>query len=162
MMGAKKSEASCVQYELEIRINSPPERVWKAIFEETNLWWLPDFHMVGEGSVVTFDTEPGGAGLVEQLEGGGGLLWYSVHYCLPSEFKIYLVGHVAPDWGGPSASHLKLALEENETGCVLKVTDGQHGNVSLESVQSLHDGWTGLFTSGLKEYVENGTRQDQS
>lgn len=78
MIGAKKSEANCVQYELEIAIDASRERVWKAIFEETNFWWLPDFHMVGEGSVVTFDTAAGGAGLVEHLEGGGGLLWYQV------------------------------------------------------------------------------------
>lgn len=160
MIGARKTETNCVKYELEIAIEASPNRVWKAIFEETNFWWLPDFHMAGEGSVVTFDPTLGGTGLVEQLENGGGLLWYQVHCCLPTEYKIYLVGYVAPDWGGPSASHLKLALEETDSGCVLKVTDAQHGNVSLEGVQSLHDGWTGLFTAGLKAFVENGTRQD--
>ena len=155
-MGAKTSEASCVQYELEIAIEAPCDRVWEAIFEETNFWWLPDFHMAGEGSVVTFDPTPGGKGLLEQVENGGGLLWYHVQYCLPSEFKVYLVGHVAPDWGGPSVSHLKLALEESGTGCVLKITDAQHGNVDLKSAQSLHDGWAQLFSVGLKAFVETG------
>jgi uncharacterized protein YndB with AHSA1/START domain len=161
MMGTKKTEANCVQYELEIAINASRERVWQAIFEKTNFWWLPNFHMVGEGSVVTFDPTPGGSGLVERLEHGGGLLWYQVQYPLANEFKIYLVGYIAPDWGGPSASHLKLALQETETGCILQVTDAQHGNVNLKSVKSLQDGWTGLFTDGLKEFVENGTRQDR-
>ncbi len=149
----------CVQYELEIAIDAPCERVWQAMIHETNFWWLPDFHMVGEGSVVSFDPAPGGRGLVESLDGNGGLLWYSVHYYAPEEFKIYLVGHIAPDWGGPSTSHLKLALEEASGGCVLKVSDAQHGNVSEGTVKSLSDGWMQLFTGGLKEFVENGTTQ---
>ena len=161
MIGAKTSEAGVVQYELEIEMQAPPERVWQAIIEQTNHWWLPDFHLVGAGSTVTFDPNPGGAGLVETLEGGGGLLWYSVHYYLPKQFTIYLVGHVAPDWGGPSTSNLKLSLVTSENGCTLKVTDAQHGNVNESSIESLSDGWTQLFTDGLKAFVENGTRHDQ-
>jgi len=160
MTGAKTSDASCVSYELEIGIDASRERGWKAIFDEVNSWWLPDFHLVGQDSVVTFDPTPGGQGLVEKIEGGGGLLWYQVHFYQPDEFKVYLVGFVAPDWGGPSTSHLKLALEASETGCVLKVADAQHGSVSADSVQSLHDGWIQLFTDGLKAFVENGTRHD--
>lgn len=160
MIGAKSSAASCLQYELEIPINASPERVWNAIFEETNFWWLPDFHMAGTDSVVTFDATPGGTGLLESHKNGGGLLWYQVQYCLPQEFKIYLVGYLATDFGGPATSHLKLALETAENGCIFKVADAQHGNVDLKSADSQCEGWNQLFTDGLKEYVENGTRQD--
>ena len=160
MVTSSTSEAGCVQYELEIAINASCERVWKAMFDEVNFWWLPDFHMVGPGSVVTFDPTPGGKGMIEELEGGGGLAWFSVHYHLPQQFTIYLVGHIAPDWGGPATSNLKLALESTDTGCILKVTDAHHGNVSDQTIQSLSTGWTQLFTEGLKEFVENGTRRD--
>ncbi len=160
MTATKTLASGCIQYELEIAIAASTDRVWKAIFDETNVWWLPDFHMVGKGSVVTFDPTPGGSGLVEKRDGGGGLLWYHVQCCLPQEYKVYLVGYVAPDWGGPFVSHLKLALEEAATGCILKVTDALHGKIGLEGVQSLQDGWSGLFAEGLKEFVENGTRQD--
>jgi uncharacterized protein YndB with AHSA1/START domain len=160
MVGAKTGPASVVQYELEIEIEASPERVWTAIIEETNCWWLPDFHMVGADSIVTFDPTPGGKGMVENLEGGGGLLWYAVHYHDPKHFTIYLVGHIAPDWGGPSTSNLKLSLEESENGCTLKVADAQYGNVSQQSVQSLVDGWGQLFSKGLKAFVEDGIRQD--
>jgi len=160
MIGATASGAKCVQYELEIEINAPCERVWKAIVEETNLWWLPDFHMVAPDSIVTFDTSPGGRGLVETLENGGGLLWYSVQFCLPDQFMIYLVGHIAPDWGGPSTSNLKLAVEASDSGSVLRVTDAQHGNVDETSIESLSSGWKQLFTDGLREFVEKGTRRD--
>lgn len=160
MIGTKMGQAGVVQYELEIKIQAPAERVWRAIIEETNFWWLPDFHMVDAGSTVTFDPCPGGAGIVESSDDGGSLLWYSVQYYLPAQFTIYLVGNIAPDWGGPSTSHLKLSLAANETGCALKVTDAQHGNVSESSARSLAEGWTQLFTEGLKAFVENGTRRD--
>ncbi len=162
MIGAKTTDATCIEYELEIAIEAPPEKVWKALIEETNFWWLPDFHMVAPNSQVTFDPQPGGKGLIEQIEGGGGLQWYTVQYYLPAEFKIYLVGYIAPDYGGPSTSHMKIAVVETDRGCLLQVTDAHHGASTEAAAKSLHDGWTQLFSAGLKAFVENGTRQDQT
>jgi uncharacterized protein YndB with AHSA1/START domain len=147
--------AACCQYELEIAINAPRERVWKAIFEETNFWWLPDFHVADAGSTMTFDPHPGGRGLVEDTADGGGLLWYSVQMFLPEQFKIYLIGHIAPEWGGPTTSSLKLAVEATPTGSVLKVTDARHGHIDEQHLQSYQDGWQQLFTDGLKRFVES-------
>ena len=142
------------QYELEISIDAPIERVWQALTEETNAWWLPDFHMVGEGSTVTLDTQAGG-GLVEHLEGGGSLLWYTVHWCQPQNYVLYLVGHTDADWGGPATSHLKLMLvPRGADGCTLQVTDSRHGHVDEENVRSLQEGWTQLFRDGLKQFAE--------
>ena len=155
MSGAKTLTANCLQYELEIAIDATAARVWHAIFEETNAWWLPDFHMAGADSVVTFDPTPGGKGLQETNEEGGRLLWFQVQYYLPQEFKIYLVGHLAPDFGGPATTHLKLAVEPNGGSCVLKVTDALHGHVSEQTANSLQDGWHQLFGDGLKTHIEN-------
>lgn len=150
------SAAGVASYELEIAINAPCGRVWKAITEETNAWWLPEFHMVGEGSTVTFDTRAGG-GLIEELEGGGSLLWATVHLHQPQAFSIYLVGHTAPEWGGPTTSHLKLALEATgDESCILQVTDALHGHIDEEHLKQLEHGWTWLFTDGLKRFVETG------
>ncbi len=164
MIEAKATDARCVQYEFEVPIAATRERVWTAIFEEINCWWLPDFHMTGKGSIVTFDPTPGGEGLVERVDGAGELQWYQVQFYQPVEFKVYLVGFLAPDWGGPSTSHLKLALEKSkvdpDNACVLKVSDAHQGKMDLKSVQSLGDGWLQLFTDGLKAFVEDGTRQD--
>ncbi len=146
--------SSCHNYEMEIAISSTRERVWKAIIEETNSWWLPDFHVVGPESIVTFDPAVGGRGLIETTTNGDWLLWYSVQMYLPSDFKVYLIGHVAPEWGGPTTSSLKLALVESENGCTLQVADARHGNVDEKQVQSYADGWKQLFTDGLKAFVE--------
>lgn len=160
MIGAKTSPVGCLQYELEIPINASPDRVWQAMFEETNFWWLPDFHMAGANSVVTFDPTPGGKGLIENHEGGGGLLWYQVQYCLPHDYKIYLIGYLAPDFGGPATSHLKLMIESTDGGCVLKVTDAQTGSVSEKAADSQREGWSQLFSDGLKAYVENDRQSE--
>lgn len=140
------------KYELEIPIQAPVEIVWKALTEDTNAWWLPDFHMVGKGSVVTLDARAGGQ-LIETQPDGGSLLWYTVQYCKPGE-ALYLVGYVAPDWGGPATTMLKLALEEHDGGTRLAVSDALFGCIEDSGVQSLHEGWTQLFTDGLKKHVE--------
>ena len=140
------------RYELEIPIQAPVEVVWKALTEDTNAWWLPDFHMVGEGSVVTLEARGGGQ-LIEIQAEGGSLLWYTVQCCKPGEV-LHLVGHVAPDWGGPATTMLKLALEENDGGTRLRVSDALFGCIDDDSVQSLIDGWTQLFTEGLAKHAE--------
>ena len=155
MIGATTANAGCATIELEIAIEASREKVWNAIFEETEMWWLPDFRAAGPNSKVTFDPRPGGRGMVEDTADGGGLLWFNVQMFLPEQFKIYLVGHIAPEWGGPTTSNLKLAVEETETGCVLKVTDARHGNIDESQTQSYSDGWNQLFSDGLKTYVES-------
>ena len=81
--------------------------------------------MVGADSVVRFEPTAGGH-LVEEPAGGGSLLWYTVQMATPEE-SLYLVGHTAPDFGGPTTSMLKLSLEENGDGCVLRVSDSLVG-----------------------------------
>ena len=154
MIGAKTVQSQCVSYELEIEINAPIERVWEALIDDTNQWWLPDFHMVDPESSVEFDVSPGGNGLVEYKVGGGFLIWYDVQYFLPEQHTVYLVGNMAPDFGGPSTNHLKLSLLEMGNNCKLQVSDSHVGNVDESVIQSLGSGWTSLFTDGLKTYVE--------
>ncbi len=159
MTGAKTLTAGAVTYELEIPIDAPRERVWQALTDETNAWWLPDFHMVDPDSTVTFDIQAGGH-LVEHSADGGSLLWMTVHWARPKQFTLYLVGHIAPDWGGPATYNLKFALEETDVGCVLKVTDSHHGHIDDGNIRSLQEGWTTLFTDGLKQFIEQGVRYD--
>ena len=154
MTEPKTSETRCAEYELEIAIKADRDAVWKALVDETNSWWLPDFHMIGESSVVEFDVSPGGRGLIEHREDGSFLVWYSVQFFLPEHFQIYLVGNVAPNWGGPSTSNLFLAVEENPAGCILRVKDAHHGAFHDDFIQSLKNGWIQLFGEGLLRYVE--------
>ena len=47
-----------------------------------------------------------------------------------------------------------LAVEESESGCLLKIADARSGNVDEKHIQSYKDGWNQLFTDGLKAHVE--------
>lgn len=155
MIELKTFETGCAQYELEIAIAAERRVVWEALIEHPDRWWLPDFRMVDESSTVELDVRPGGRGLIEYREGGGFLVWYTIQFYQPDAFKIYLVGNVAPDWGGPATNNLRLSLEESEDGCVLKVSDTHHGHVREAYMKSLRDGWTRLFGNGLRRYVES-------
>jgi len=161
MKGAQTLTVGAVTYELDIAIGAPPARVWEAIVDETNAWWLPDFHMVAPNSKVTFDVRAGGS-LIEHSDDGGSLLWLTVLWCRPKELTLHTVGHIAPQWGGPATSLLTLAVEPGSGGgSVLKVTDAHHGHVDEANIRSLQDGWTELFSEGLKAFVEQGTRHDR-
>ena len=151
-MNIEYTDARIARYELSIDIDAPRTRVWKSLTDEINAWWLPSFHMVGEDSVVTFRAEAGGT-LHEKKEGGGSLLWCTVQMVDPG-VSIHMVGHSAPEWGGPNTGMLRFSLEDREGGCTLQVGHAIFGNVTEEHAKSMYDGWTELFTDGLKAYVE--------
>lgn len=144
--------ASVLTYELEVPIDAPRAQVWKALTEETNAWWLPDFHMVDPNSTVTLDARAGGH-LVEHMEGGGSLLWYTVQMCVP-ESSLHLVGHLAAGYGGPATTLLELSLKDDGEGTRLIVRDALYGNVSAKTASSLESGWRQLFGEGLGAFAK--------
>lgn len=156
MAASQTKPAGVAQYELEIEISAAPQRVWTALIDDINAWWLPDFRLTGRGSTVTLDARAGGH-LAEVHADGSELLWSTVQMVSPAAHKIYLVGQLAPDWGGPSTYSLKLAVEERGSGSVLKILDAHHGNIDEKNLAALEAGWTQLFTDGLKAYVEGTT-----
>ncbi len=143
--------ANVLKYELEVRIDAPRAKVWKALTEETNAWWLPDFHMVDPASTVSLDAQAGGH-LIERMEGGGSLLWYTVQMCVP-ESSLHFVGHLAAGYGGPATTLLELALSDQGEGTLLIVRDALYGNVSAKTAGSLESGWRQLFADGLGKFV---------
>ena len=58
--------------------------------------------------------------------------------------------------GKDSSVLLHLALKEAGSGTELSVQDALFGYVTDSSVSSLQEGWTQLFTDGLKKHVEGG------
>jgi len=149
--------AQWLQFQVDVEMDASRERIWQALFAEINDWWLPDFRQMGPESIVTFDPRPGGSGLLEMAGDGGGLLWYSVQLHSPESFAIYLVGHLAPEWGGPATSMLKIAVESRDgeaNQSVLTIVDAHHGNVDSKRLESTRDGWAMLFGDGLKKHVE--------
>jgi uncharacterized protein YndB with AHSA1/START domain len=144
--------AQIARYELEIPIHASPETLWKALTESIDAWWLPDFRTLGPDSKVTFDPRAGGT-LTENAPSGQGLVWFTVQMVVPGS-AVYLVGHLAPEWGGPTTSMLKLGVEARGTGSVLIVSDSLVGNVSEQSAAAQAEGWQQLFGEGLRSLAE--------
>ncbi len=152
-MTAKISEARVAVYELEVKINAPRAAVWKGLVEDTDAWWLHDFHMVGEGSTVTLDARAGGH-LIESHEDGRSLLWFTVTNCVPG-VQLDASGGLSPQFGGPATTMITIKLEELDGGgTTLRMTDALFGRVPEETIRALDEGWKLLFTEGLKKYVE--------
>ena len=141
------------QYKFEVPIKKPAAKVWALMTGEINSWWMNDFRVLGEDSVVSLEATTGG--MLEERNGAGDCLeWYRVQMCQPQK-ALYLVGNLAPDWGGPTVSMMKLAIESQEDACVLSVTDALLGNVSEASAKSAESGWEMMFRDGLARFAEH-------
>ncbi len=151
MSTLKTEECRSVQYELEIDIAADADRVWKGITDQLTDWWLPDFHILGEGSRVVF--EPWAGGRLAEENGERGLLWFTVLMVDPP-CSIVLAGHTAPQYGGPATTLLTLTVEKEGKGTRLRIQDAIFGEVKEKTVASTKDGWKQLFTDGLKKFVE--------
>ncbi len=148
------SDVRCAQYEFSITIEASRERVWRGLTDQLSDWWLPDFHMLGEDSIVTLEPEAGGR-LFEQ-SGDQHLLWYTVIAVQQNE-SIDLVGYISPKYGGPATTMLNATLNiESANRTALRISDSIYGRVSDGLVSSLSSGWQLLFSDGLKAFVERG------
>lgn len=146
------TDAKIIKYNFEIPIKCSVADIWNAMVNETDTWWMHDFRALGEDSKVTLKAETGGQ-LIESTADGSSLEWYRVQMVLPGK-SLYLVGYMAPDWGGPTTSMLKLAVEEHDDGGKLIVSDALLGNVTEASAQSAEGGWKMLFGEGFKKFAE--------
>lgn len=152
-MGNRKvQEARVVQYEFSISIDASRRRVWRALTDQLSSWWLPDFRMLGPDSVVSLEPHAGGR-LYEQ-DGDQELLWYNVLAFMPEEL-LSLVGYCTPEFGGPLTTMLSARISGTNSSTVLSITDALYGRVTDGQADSLRSGWTQLFSSGLKEFVEH-------
>ncbi|WP_209348054.1 hypothetical protein [Pontixanthobacter sp. CEM42] len=149
---SEPTDAKIVKYQFEVPIKRSPADIWDLMINHIDAWWMEDFRALGEGSTVTLGAEAGGQ-LVETGSDGSVLEWYRVQMITPGK-SLYLVGYLAPDWGGPTTSMLKLAVEERDDGGVLSVSDALHGNVTESSAGAAEGGWKMLFNDGLKGLAE--------
>lgn len=146
------TDAKLIKYQFEILIDRSTAEVWALMIDEINDWWPNDFRALDVDSKIELKAEMGGL-LTERAKDGSSLEWYRVQMVIPGK-SLYLTGYLAPDWGGPTTSMLKLEVEEREVGCALIVSDALLGNVTEISARNAQDGWRTLFGDGLKHFAE--------
>lgn len=145
-------DTKIVKYQFELPINRSASDIWSIMINRIDDWWMSDFRALGEGSIVTLNAVVGGQ-LIETGADGSALEWYRVQMVSPGK-ALYLVGYMAPDWGGPTTSMLKLSVEDRDQASVLNVSDALMGNVTEKTASSAKDGWKMLFGDGLKAFAE--------
>ena len=142
--------ANLERVELEILISARLERVWKALVEETNFWWLKDFYVSDKAQRFVLEPKLGGR-LLEDWGNDSGVVWYEI-FAFNPPYSIDLKGSLSVPYG-PALSLLHLELQPDEQRTKLLLSDSVFG-VSTDGGKSKKDGWKQLFEDGLKKYVE--------
>ncbi len=153
---AKILEARAARIELEVPIEAPIDRVWQAIVDQPDAWWVSELRCVPGASKIVLDARAGGS-LIEQNDKGGSLLWFTVIAVDPPR-SINFAGAIAPPFGGPCQAFLLLELEERDGTTLVKMTNSLHGHVNEETLPQIEGGWRLLLENGLKKVVETGQR----
>ena len=143
--------AGILRVELEVRIEAPRERVWRALVDDIRHWWHPDFYALPGSSTFTLEATPGGR-MYEERSDGGGALWGTVVAVEPG-VALDIMMTVAARFGGPRMGMLRLDLREDGDATILAVSDSVMGRLGDGSREALEGGWR-VLVEGLREWVE--------
>lgn len=156
---SRRPQLGTAEVELEIAIDAPPERVWKALVDDIGLWWRKDFI---DAATVAFVLEPRPGGRVfEDWGEGRGRLWYTV-VTLEPPAKLLLSGDFfALNCGGSSGTSLVTILLEPQRGerTLLKLNDSVFGNLAPDLREDLTQGWQLLIRDALAPFVERSKEE---
>ena len=150
---SKNAPITSAVHRLSLEIAKPPGTVWKAFTREIQHWWPRDFYATESPKRIVFEVKPGGR-LYEDAGEGNGLVWYHV-LALDAPNSITLSGFIAPPFGGPATSLLRVefsAQVKNKNTTQMEVTDSTFGR--LGDPATTEDGWRMLFEDGFKKWVE--------
>lgn len=146
-------DMAIIEHTLEVAIEAPPARVWKALTDQTTSWWHPGFFS-REGALA-FRIEPQLGGRVfEDWGDGQGLTWYTVTGLVREEL-LQLCGDLDVRHG-PARIQTTFRLEPRDGRTLLRLEEAVFGRVTEKTRESLAAGWRILVEGCLKVYVESG------
>ncbi len=138
-------------HRLSLEIARPHPAVWKGFTRDVHLWWPKDFYATESTKRIVFEVKPGGR-LYEDAGDGNGLVWYSV-IAVDAPNAITLSGFIAPPFGGPATSLLRVAFSaKGKSATTMEVTDSTFG--CLGDSSTTEEGWRMLFEGGFKAWIE--------
>lgn len=146
-----KTEVSSATHRLTLEIAKAQPVVWKGFTRDVHLWWPKDFYATESPKRIVLEVKPGGR-LFEDGGDGNGLVWYSV-IAVDAPNAITLSGFIAPPFGGPATSLLRVALSaQGKSATIMEVTDSTFG--CLGDSSTTEEGWRMLFEGGFKTWME--------
>lgn len=140
---------------LEFTLHAKPALVWKALVNDTTIWWPQTYYT--SPKTKRFIIEPKLGGMMGEIAGQGeGLVWYRV-IGVEKAASLLLAGYLLPPWAGPASSMLRLALTpaaRDETK--LELTEYTFG--VLGECNSV-EGWRDLFGGHFLPHVNKPSRR---
>lgn len=138
-------------HQLSFKLARPQAAVWRAFTEDIAVWWPEDFYATPAPRRLVFEPRVGGR-LYEDRGEGNGLLWYQV-IALEAPQTLLLSGAVAPPFGGPFTSLLRLTFTAvGKSSTRFELTDSVFG--LLGDPTNVAAGWKALFEEAFKRHVE--------
>lgn len=144
-----QSQYRHVQIELELHINAPRERVFKAVTEEFGNWWP---HRYKPDSTCYCEAVIGGK-IGERFSNGGGAIYGEIVYLDPP-FKFITSGSSSLNRG--LHGYTVETLEEHEGGTLVKRSMHLWGSVPEEAEKMYREGSRMLLDTALRDYCEKG------
>lgn len=142
---------SSATHRLNLEIAKPHAAVWKGFTRDVHSWWPKDFYATESPKRIVFEVKPGGR-LYEDAGDGNGLVWYHV-IAVDAPNAITLSGFIAPPFGGPATSLLRIAFAaQGKSSTTMEVTDSTFGCLGESS--TTEEGWRLLFEDGFKAWIE--------
>jgi DNA-binding transcriptional ArsR family regulator/uncharacterized protein YndB with AHSA1/START domain len=141
---AETGELGSISIEQEIRIGSPPERVFTALTEEIGEWWPGGFY----GGRVSLEPWVGGR-FYEDGEEGSAL--YGVVTGIAPVRQLRLAGGLGMT--GAVTGAFSYELKPAAGGTLLALSHKAFGDIEQEAEASYTQGWTRLLGSNLVDYL---------
>jgi hypothetical protein len=138
---AQKNATATHRVKFTLALNTSSEHAWRALTESIDAWWPADFRAGPPGSRMQLTANLGGL-LLEASESGDGIVWYQV-IARETAKTLCLAGFIAPPFGGPATSLLRLSLiATSPKQCAFEVDDNLLGEADAKAVES---GWRAIF-----------------
>ena len=153
MSAQSQDTAAVCRIMLEIPIEAPKDRVWEALIQEADAWFVSDPGMGPADKTFHFEARVGGM-MFEDWGNGNGVLWGHVIFC-DSPNAVHVAGDCSPQWGGPNRGIMVWELAEAEGVTTVRFEHALHGSVSDKARASYEGGWKIQLVDGLKRYVES-------
>jgi uncharacterized protein YndB with AHSA1/START domain len=153
---AVQSGASGFVVHIEVPIEGPPARVYKALVGEVSQWWSPEHTWSGDSRNLVFDARPGGC-FCERLPGGGGVEHMRIVYLAPPQV-LRMSGALGPLQGSGLAGALTFSLTPSGKGTRLELgySVGGYMEGGFERVAPAVEGMLTEQVTRLRRYVETG------
>lgn len=135
---------------VEVTLNAPPDRVFRALTDEVGAWWTAPYRQTGDGGALTLAAEIG-APLIEHGTGTHAAIWGHVEEIAPPRL-LSLTGRFGV--AGALAGQVRWEIAAEEQGrSHLTLTHKAVGAIAPETQGAFDAGWTELVTRRLPAHL---------